>query len=105
MTAPIAKLVEGTKKVAAGDFDFHLDVRSRDEIGDLASSFNSMTQGLRERADMQKFVSQSPVDAIRARSPSGAAGERKLLTIFFSDMRGFTSMSEQMAPEEVVQVL
>lgn len=105
VTAPIAKLVEGTKKVAAGEFDFHLDVRSRDEIGDLASSFNGMTQGLRERADMQKFVSQSTVDAIRARAVSGGAGERKLLTIFFSDMRGFTSMSEQMAPEEVVQVL
>jgi len=106
VTAPIAKLVEGTKKVAAGEFDFQLDVRSRDEIGDLAASFNGMTQGLRERADMQKFVSQSTVEAIRTRTASGGgAGERKLLTVFFSDMRGFTSMSEQMAPEDVVQVL
>ncbi|MBI4164153.1 MAG: HAMP domain-containing protein [Acidobacteria bacterium] len=106
VTAPIAKLVEGTKEVAAGNFDFQLDVRSRDEIGDLATSFNGMTQGLRERADMQKFVSQSTVNAIRARTASGGgAGERRVLTIFFSDMRGFTSMSEQMAPEDVVQVL
>lgn len=106
VTAPIARLVEGTKEVAAGNFDFQLDVRSRDEIGDLAASFNGMTQGLRERADMQKFVSQSTVDAIRAHTASGGStGERKVLTIFFSDMRGFTSMSEQMAPEEVVQVL
>jgi class 3 adenylate cyclase len=108
VTAPIARLVEGTKAVAAGQFDFQLDVRSRDEIGDLAASFNSMMEGLRERADMQKFVSQSTVEAIRARAASalgGSAGERKLLTIFFSDMRGFTSMSEQMAPEDVVQVL
>ncbi len=106
VTAPIKKLVEGTKEVAAGNFDFQLDVRSRDEIGDLAASFNGMTQGLRERADMQKFVSQSTVDAIRAHMTSdGAIGERKVLTIFFSDMRGFTSMSEQMAPENVVEVL
>jgi len=106
VTAPVAKLVQGTKEVAAGNFDFRLDVRSRDELGDLAASFNSMTQGLRERADMQKFVSQSTVDAIRARiTTAGVAGERRLLTIFFSDMRGFTSMSEQMAPEDVVKVL
>ena len=106
VTAPVKKLVQGTQEVAAGNFDFQLDVRSRDEIGDLAASFNSMTQGLRERADMQKFVSQSTVDAIRARMlTEGAVGERKLLPIFFSDMRGFTSMSEQMAPEDVVKML
>jgi len=32
-------------------------------------------------------------------------GSRKRLTVFFSDIRGFTSMSENLAPEEVVQVL
>jgi len=106
VTAPVAKLVRGTQEVAAGNFDFRLDVRSRDEIGELAQSFNSMTQGLRERADMQKFVSQSTVEAIRGRLLSdGAAGERRLLTIFFSDMRGFTAMSEEMPPEDVVSVL
>lgn len=106
VTAPVAKLVEGTREVAAGNFEFRIDVRSGDEIGGLADSFNSMIQGLRERRDMQKFVSQSTVDMIQARLlKEGAVGERKLLTIFFSDMRGFTAMSEQMAPEEVVKIL
>lgn len=106
VTAPVAKLVEGTRQVAAGNFDFCLDVRSRDEIGTLADSFNSMTQGLRERADMQKFVSRSTVEAIRGQlQKSGTAGERQFLTVLFSDMRGFTSIAEQMAPEDVVQML
>src|SRR6185369_17234592 len=52
ITAPVAKLVEGTRQVASGNFDYRLDIPSTDEIGDLASSFNTMTQGLRERADM-----------------------------------------------------
>jgi class 3 adenylate cyclase len=106
VTAPVGKLVEGTQQVAAGNFDFRLDIRSGDEIGDLAESFNTMTQGLRERADMQKFVSQSTVDMIQSSSQKRiSAGERHEVTVFFSDIRGFTSMSERRAPEEVVKIL
>jgi class 3 adenylate cyclase len=106
ITAPVKKLVEGTREVASGNFDFHLEINSRDEIGDLAKSFNVMIQGLRERAQMQKFVSQSTVEMIQSRDHRKvSAGERKQLTIFFSDIRGFTAMSERRGPEEVVELL
>ena len=42
ITAPIAKLVEGTKEVARGNLDHRLNISSRDEIGNLADSFNAM---------------------------------------------------------------
>jgi class 3 adenylate cyclase len=106
ITAPVAKVVEGTQQVAAGNFDHRIDVTSQDEIGTLAESFNTMIVGLRERADMQKFVSQSTVDMIQATtSKKVSAGERVTLTILFSDMRGFTAMSENRAPEEIVRIL
>ena len=44
---PIKKIVQGTKKVADGDLDFEIDISSRDEIGGLARSFNSMTHDLK----------------------------------------------------------
>jgi class 3 adenylate cyclase len=106
VTAPVGRLVEGTRQVAAGNFDFRLDAAGHDEMADLAESFNTMIQGLRERADMQKFVSQSTVEMIQSSTQRRiSAGERKLLTIFFSDMRGFTSISERRQPEEVVNIL
>jgi class 3 adenylate cyclase len=104
VTAPVARLVEGTKQIAAGNFDFALDVQSGDELGALATSFNTMTTGLRERADMQKFVSQSTMEMIQ--SPARhSAGERKHLTILFSDVRGFSRFAEQRPPEDAVEWL
>lgn len=44
---PVNEIVEGTKRVAEGDLDFHINVNSRDEIGGLAESFNTMADELK----------------------------------------------------------
>ena len=55
---------------------------------------------------MQKFVSQSTVDMIQANAQKKiSTGEKLVLTIFVSDMRGFTAMTENMQPEETVTLL
>jgi adenylate cyclase len=105
ITAPVDKLVEGTERVAAGNFDVPVEVQSGDEIAHLADSFNSMLQGLRERVAIGKFVSQSTIKAIRKEHAVQAAGQRLELTVFFSDIRGFTEMTERRPPEDVVMIL
>lgn len=40
---PVKELIDGTKRVAGGDWEYRLPVRSDDELGDLAVSFNTMT--------------------------------------------------------------
>ena len=104
ISAPVARLVEGTKQVSAGNFDHAVDVHTEDELGALADSFNSMTKGLRERADMQKFVSQSTIEMIKSKA-TASASHRKRLTMLFSDVRGFTRFAEQRQPEEAVEWL
>ncbi len=51
ISRPIAKLAEGARQVAAGKWDMRVDVRSRDEVGQLASNFNEMTRQLAEQRD------------------------------------------------------
>jgi two-component system nitrogen regulation sensor histidine kinase NtrY len=51
VTRPIAKLAVGARKVAAGDWAVRVDVRSRDEVGQLARDFNAMTRQLAEQRD------------------------------------------------------
>ncbi|MGQ9589618.1 MAG: PP2C family protein-serine/threonine phosphatase [Planctomycetota bacterium] len=48
LTAPIRALGRDMKRVSLGDLDHASEVRSRDEIGDLARTFNLMTQGLKD---------------------------------------------------------
>ncbi|MEO8256113.1 MAG: HAMP domain-containing protein [Acidobacteriota bacterium] len=105
LTAPVARLTEGTRQVAAGNFDDTISVAGRDEFGALAQSFNQMTRGLRVRADMQKFMSQSTMEIIQAGPGTVSAGDRRRLTVFFSDIRGFTEFADQRPPEEVVHIL
>ncbi|HEV3330699.1 MAG TPA: ATP-binding protein [Bryobacteraceae bacterium] len=41
---PVKELIQGTHRVAGGDLNYRLPVRSDDELGDLAASFNKMTE-------------------------------------------------------------
>jgi adenylate cyclase len=107
ITAPLSALARATGEVAAGHFDTRLDVTGRDEIARLSHAFNEMTAGLRERADMQKFVSQSTVAMIHRgpERPEARRGARQEITLLFCDSRGFTAFADSRPPEEVVAVL
>ncbi|MFH1124633.1 MAG: HAMP domain-containing protein, partial [Pseudomonadota bacterium] len=47
ITVPIQQLAEATTRIATGDYDFFIDLESRDEIGVLVNSFNRMTLDLK----------------------------------------------------------
>jgi serine phosphatase RsbU (regulator of sigma subunit) len=49
ISRPIQELVDGTRRIAAGEFDSPVHIHRRDELGVLADSFNQMSQGLKER--------------------------------------------------------
>ncbi|MBW1901140.1 MAG: HAMP domain-containing protein [Deltaproteobacteria bacterium] len=47
ITIPIRELADATNRIASGDYDFHIDLESKDEIGGLVNSFNKMTTDLK----------------------------------------------------------
>lgn len=108
ITAPLRRLVLGTEAIRAGNYEFQLELKSKstDEISMLAHSFNEMVLGLKERFLMSKFVSSSTVQMIRnEKGEVRLGGERRNVTVFFSDIRGFTAFSERVEPEVVIDLL
>lgn len=110
LSRPIFRLVGATKKIAAGNFQVSLPVRSNDEIGTLTDAFNQMAKNLREKEMIKqafsRYVAKEVVEEI-LKNPEQIAltGERRDVTVLFCDMRGFTPLSERLPPEEVVATL
>lgn len=53
LSKPILLIARSAQKVAAQDFDTRVDIKSRDELGMLANTFNSMVSQLKKYADIQ----------------------------------------------------
>ncbi len=108
ITWPLKQLMQAAKKITEGDFDINLKPKGQDEIAALSLTFNEMAKGLEERDRVKDTFNKFHNKEVAEKLLSGEValgGERRIVTIFFSDVRGFTGMSESMQPEEVVTML
>lgn len=105
---PLKRLVGATQTIRAGNYDVQVESASRDEVGELTHAFNEMASGLKEREHLKgafgKFVNEEVAKMVM-RGDLALGGESKIATVFFSDIRSFTSISEKMTPAEVVGFL
>ncbi|MEM7183005.1 MAG: adenylate/guanylate cyclase domain-containing protein [Spirochaetota bacterium] len=91
-----------------GNYHNYAIVQNNDEIGDLGEGFNQMLTGLEEREKVKGLFGQYLTQEVSEEILNGRVklgGDRFEATIMFSDIRNFTSMSEKMSPEEVLQFL
>ncbi len=93
------------QRVGEGDLKQKVDISSRDEIGNLARQINNMVEGLSERLKLSKFVSRSTLEHIQSAEDLALGGERRDVTVLFTDIRGFTDYSDTKEPEEVMITL
>jgi adenylate cyclase len=108
ISRPIRSLSRAANRIENGNFNLQLQAKNNDEIGVLTTSFVRMGQGLAERERLKdtfgRFVNKSLAEqAMRGELKLG--GENKSATIFFSDIRSFTAISEKLQPNEVVEFL
>ncbi len=107
---PVRLLARGTNEVVAGNYDYKVENESKDEIGELSRAFNKMTEGLREKEQIKnlfgKYVNPAIVsDIMQDPEHLQLGGTRRVLTLLFSDIEGFTTISEGMDAEQLVGLL
>jgi adenylate cyclase len=110
ITGPVRRLLEGTQAVEAGRLDGSIDVTTRDEIGQLTKAFNNMVEQLRHKERLRetfgRYVDPRVVEGlIERQSQTAFDGERRVMTVLFCDMKGFTQLSEGMTPQGLVKVM
>jgi adenylate cyclase len=103
----LRQLVASTRAIESGQKAVPVLIRSRDEVGELALAFNRMVEELRTRDRIKdtfgKFLDPRIVSRL---IDSGAEhAERRTLTVFFSDLKDFTAISEQLTATAVVNLL
>jgi adenylate cyclase len=110
VTRSLHTLADGIREMGEGHLDYRVKLKTKDEFNDLAEAINRMAVGIQERERLKvnfaRYVSQHVLDKIlSSAAPLNLEGERKKLTLLFSDIRQFTHLSANLPPEDVVRIL
>ncbi|MER8441040.1 adenylate/guanylate cyclase domain-containing protein [Mesorhizobium sp. M1393] len=116
LLGPLRELTAGVKRFAAGDYGASVPVRTRDEIGQLCAAFNGMVEELREKNVVIENKNRENEELLLNVLPAPIAnrlraGEDKIadgfaeVTVAFADLVGFTALTSEMPPQEVVTFL
>jgi adenylate cyclase len=115
--APIASLVGFADDLAARRFERRVQIQSGDELETLGHAFNEAAAALGQseaelaaaaaiRADLSRFLPAQLVDrVVRREHQLELGGRRRVITVLFADVAGFTSLVERHTPEVVIPVL
>lgn len=108
---PLRKMAEAARKIKQGDLDIDLsDVTVKDEVGELAESLTDMSRGLKERDFIRdtfgRYLTKEVVSSIlESKDGLKLGGEQREISVMMSDLRGFTALTSNMAPEDVIKFL
>lgn len=110
VSSSLALLCNTVQKIGEGDLAARSKLDTHDEFNELSESINDMARGLEERERLKvgftRYVSQYAMEELlKLDQPITLEGERKKVTILFSDIRNFTSLAEKLAPEQVLKLL
>ncbi|MCR5284255.1 MAG: adenylate/guanylate cyclase domain-containing protein [Treponema sp.] len=110
--SPLNKLTISAKRITEGDYKTSVGVVTSDELGLLSDAFNDMALSLAEKEFMRdtfgKVVDPEVRDFLMKNNllqNGSLGGQTKTVTVLFCDIRSFTSMSEKMAADQVVNLL
>ncbi len=99
MSVALGKVNVALRKLEQQEYVHVETVTTGDELEDLASGFNTMVDGLRERDKLRSTFGKYMTQTVMEHLMSGKVqlgGESLTVTILFSDIRSFTTISEQM---------
>ncbi|MCO4781714.1 MAG: adenylate/guanylate cyclase domain-containing protein [Candidatus Cloacimonetes bacterium] len=101
---PMAELLSGFASIEQENYDYSLTIRGRDEVAVVSKGFNKMIHQMDERQQMIPFISGA-VGHLFSKMENNQAIIKGNAVVLFSDIRSFTTISENYTPEQIVTML
>jgi class 3 adenylate cyclase len=113
---PIHRLEAGAQRISEGDYDTVIPVLTRDELGDLTTSFNEMSRSLRVKEDLlaeqrkendRLLLSLMP-EAVAERYRQGeevVAQDHSDVSVIYADIIGLDELSTTLSGEDLLEVM
>lgn len=116
LTKPLRALAEGVRKVGAGQTEVVVNLRTRDEFGDLGRAFNAMAASIKEQKDkLQRQISENlellhgilPASAVVLRQGGDTKANRQFtdVTVLFAEIVGLDDFSAKEGEARAISVL
>ncbi|MFZ2955711.1 MAG: adenylate/guanylate cyclase domain-containing protein [Candidatus Ozemobacteraceae bacterium] len=106
ISTPVLKMTNALTCIADGNLQVTIQEDRKDELGKTGHDLEVMTQWLREREKMSRFVSPQVLDVVGAGGYAKAMhGSERVVAFLASDIRNFTTISEIHSPQEVFSTL
>jgi adenylate cyclase len=110
MSRPIHQLVDVSKAIASGNYEFRFTQQRKDELGELMQAMNEMSEELLEKERVEqtfsRYVAPKVAEELLKNSDLSDLGGRYVnASVLFADIVGFTSISENMPPDKVSELL
>jgi adenylate cyclase len=107
---PLVRVIDAATSVSGGHFETRVALARRDEFGILGEHFDDMAAGLEERDRIRTTFGRYVSEDIAKRVLSGSEGARmggevREVTVLFSDLRGYSTISETLSPTATVEFL
>jgi len=110
LARPIGDLMDASLQIFRGNYGKRFTQQRNDELGTLMQTFNTMSEGLQRKEQIEQLFSRYLPPTV-ARELLSAPGENRLggqpveASVLFADIAGFTALSETLSPEEVSLLL
>lgn len=108
LVRPVSGLTAALRELKGGRLGKTIEVKSNDEIGEMAVAFNEMSSGLAEKERLRAAFSQAVSPEVAEQMLRGGVslgGEIREVTVLFADVRGFTALAEAMAARSTIAML